>query len=130
MNRISRIKYNLTKRKNRRQALRFVENMIMNGGVEIKFNSEPVELIPGCDDYVDTYNIYPIDKQFLTLAPNWFDKQDIVVVSLVRTDGAFFTDYTLEFNHKEFEVPERKARWLYDQAQLLKSQQPKIEKTM
>ena len=110
MNRMNRIRYKLTKRKNRRQALRFVENMIMNGGVEIKFNSEPVELIPGCDDCVDSYSIYPKDKQFLTLAPAWFDKQDIAVISLVKTDGAFFTDYTLEFNHQEFEVPERRAR--------------------
>ena len=130
MNRMNRIRYKLTKRKNRRQALRFVENMIMNGGVEIKFNSEPVELIPGCDDCVDSYSIYPKDKQFLTLAPAWFDKQDIAVISLVKTDGAFFTDYTLEFNHQEFEVPERRARWLYDQAQASKAKLTKKEKVM
>lgn len=127
---MNRIRYNITKRWNRRQALRFVEDMIVNGGVDIKFNSTPVELIPGCDDYVETYNIYPKDKQFLTLAPNWFDNQDIEVVSLVKTDGAFFTDYTLEFNHQEFEVPERRARWLYDQAQASKAQITKKEKVM
>lgn len=127
---MNKIAYKMNKRRNRRQALRFVEEVILKGGVDIRFNSEPVELIPGCEDCVDSYSIYPKDKQFLTLAPAWFDKQDIAVISLVKTDGAFFTDYTLEFNHKEFEVPERKARWLYDQAQLLKAQQPKIEKTM
>jgi len=127
---MNKIAYKMNKRRNRRQALRFVEEVILKGGVDIRFNSEPVELIPGCEDCVDSYSIYPKDKQFLTLAPAWFDKQDIAVISLVKTDGAFFTDYTLEFNHKEFEVPERRARWLYDQAQLLKAQKRTDEKVM
>lgn len=126
---MNRVIYKINKRRERRQALRFVKNTISNGGVDIRFNSTPVELIPGCADYVDSYNIYPKDKQFLETAPKWFDKQ-ITVISLVKTDGAFFTDYTLEFNHKEFEVPERQVRWLYDQAQALKTQISQKEKVM
>lgn len=126
---MNRVIYKINKRRERRQALRFVKNTISNGGVDIRFNSTPVELIPGCEDYVDSYNIYPKDKQFLETAPKWFDKQ-ITVISLVKTDGAFFTDYTLEFNHKEFEVPERQVRWLYDQAQALKTQISQKEKVM
>lgn len=126
---MNRVIYKINKRRERRQALRFVKNTISNGGVDIRFNSTPVELIPECEDYVDSYNIYPKDKQFLETAPKWFDKQ-ITVISLVKTDGAFFTDYTLEFNHKEFEVPERQVRWLYDQAQALKTQISQKEKVM
>ncbi len=123
------IMYKINKRRNRRQALRFVEQVILNGGVDIKFDSTPIELVPGCEDCVDTYSIYPKDKQFLTSAPKWFNERDIAVISLVKTDGAFFTDYTLEFNHQEFEVSERKARWLYEQAQMSKAKQTNQTKT-
>ena len=127
---MNRIVYKMRKRRNRRQALRFVEDVILNGGVDIRFNSAPVKLISGCEDCVDSYDIYPKDTRFLTLAPKWFDKQDIAVISLVQTGGEFFTDYTLEFNHKEFEVPERSARWLYDMVHQLKAKQLKTEKVM
>ncbi|MBO4745985.1 MAG: hypothetical protein J5613_02870 [Alphaproteobacteria bacterium] len=127
---MNRIAYKMRKRRNRRQALHFVENVILNGGVDIRFESKKAQLVPGCEDCVDSYTIYPKGEQFLMLAPEWFDKQDITDISLVKTECEFFPDYALEFNHKEFEVPERSARWLYDLVQQLKVKQPITEKVM
>ncbi|MBR6364416.1 MAG: hypothetical protein IKS08_05035 [Alphaproteobacteria bacterium] len=113
----------IKKRRRGRRAFRFVTSVIESGNVNISFNPEQAKLIAGCDDSVESYDLYADKGDFFTGAPKTF--HDIAVVSVVKIDGAFFTDFALEFNHKEIDVPNRKARWLYDQAQTLNMQRQK-----
>ncbi len=113
----------IKKHRQGRRAVRFVTSVIEKGDVNVSYNSDQMQLIAGCDDSVERYDLYATKGDFFTGAPKTF--HDIAVVSVVKIDGAFFTDFALEFNHKEIDVPNRKARWLYDQAQMLNMQRQK-----
>lgn len=115
-------------RRKRRKTIRFVERMILGGNIKIESNPDSTKLVNGCPEQVDSYDIYPKTGDFLAVAPKWFDRQNIAVVSLVKMDDElFFPDFALEINHNAFDIPVRKARWLYDQVESAKkqsSQQP------
>ena len=113
----------IKKRRRGRRAFRFVTSVIEKGNVNVSYNSDQVQLTAGCDDYVERYDLYAAKGDFFTGAPKTF--RDVVVVSVVKIDGAFFTDFALEFNHKEIEVPNRKAGSLYHQVQTLNMQRQK-----
>lgn len=114
----------IRKHGNEWRAVRFVESVIGSGKVNIQpCESTRVTAIPGCDDFVERYDLYAAKGDFFTGAPKTF--RDIAVVSVVKIDGAFFTYFALEFNHKEIDVPNRKARSLYHQVQTLNMQRQK-----
>lgn len=113
----------IKRHRNKRRAFRFVESVIGSGKVNIQpCESTRVTAIPGCEDIVESYDLYSLGGNFFACSPRIFDK-DLAVISLVKVDGPFFTDYSLEFNHTDLELSERKVHWLFDRVNALKMQQ-------
>lgn len=114
-------------RRQRRQAINFVKQMILNNDVEIKPGTGTIESLPGYPEKTTTYSIRPKKGTILARAPKWFDGKDVTAVLLVQEEGLFFPNFALKINNNAFDIPVRKAHQLYDQVESAKkqsSQQP------
>lgn len=94
------------------RAFRFVKSVIKGKDSNIVFDTVG-DFSFG--ERLEYYRISPNNGGDFSNVPGWIGIK-VNTISLVQKDDEFFTNYLLEFNHNEFDMPERRVLRLYEMA--------------
>lgn len=109
-----------------RKAFRYVKSAIKSKNAKIEFNTnEPLVLVNFDEDLVESYDI--VWNKTPTQGYFNFDNSGIEIISLIKMDDWFSDNFSLEFNHQTFALPENKVRRLYEKAQKMAQKRTNME---